>query len=716
MSTDTTLLAFHLTGRREGAGLEAHDPLEYRPALFASYGDLPALRHDFPVVLTAAGGPEATVEPLSGVFDDLLRRLAGEREAERLSAHLLRLEHEIRVRVAQGATGTLAELWDDAAGRLGSRGDAALRDSLERGRAALDRDGELAGCDHALPGRFLRHAWGAARAERAARFHERRETLVARLEGLLRADFDRSPAGRTPERLAASVGALHRDTFDFDALSRVLTGAVPVSTLGEARRARIRGVIETLRHERFHADWAFEFESAEAALRAWRERLPHLLEVTRALAMADLEVRNEYVEARHDAFFARRTADDLTAEERAAFPDYWVRIGATKLGAVEQAALLEALEDRLPFKVLVQHDDLSADLAAGVGVRSRQLSTLATGLHHVFVLQLTSSQMVHERDRVTRGFGYDGPALFNVHSGAGPSAGPLPAYLMAASAAESRAFPAMVYDPSAGPDWASRCDLEANPQVERDWPVHTFQYEDADHQRCTEDVAFTLVDYLACDPRHAAHFALLPASGPTEGLVPVGDVIASPPAGDAGAVPFIWLVDAAHRLRRAVVDDRLVREARRCRERWHSLQELGGIHNSHAERVLARERREAEARARVLEPVGAAAPVAAAPLASAPETVVAEPAPPAAPERASGEPWIETPRCSTCNECIQLNGRMFAYNENRQAYIKDPRAGTYRQLVEAAESCQVAIIHPGRPLDPNEPGLDELLERAAAFD
>jgi hypothetical protein len=58
---------------------------------------------------------------------------------------------------------------------------------------------------------------------------------------------------------------------------------------------------------------------------------------------------------------------------------------------------------------------------------------------------------------------------------------------------------------------------------------------------------------------------------------------------------------------------------------------------------------------------------------------------------------------------------MFAYNDNKQAYIADVRAGTYRQLVEAAEACQVAIIHPGKPLDPSEPGLDELLERAKPF-
>jgi hypothetical protein len=52
---------------------------------------------------------------------------------------------------------------------------------------------------------------------------------------------------------------------------------------------------------------------------------------------------------------------------------------------------------------------------------------------------------------------------------------------------------------------------------------------------------------------------------------------------------------------------------------------------------------------------------------------------------------------------------------NKQAFIADPDAGTYRQLVEAAESCQVAIIHPGKPRNPNEPGLDELVKQAEPF-
>jgi hypothetical protein len=58
---------------------------------------------------------------------------------------------------------------------------------------------------------------------------------------------------------------------------------------------------------------------------------------------------------------------------------------------------------------------------------------------------------------------------------------------------------------------------------------------------------------------------------------------------------------------------------------------------------------------------------------------------------------------------------MFAYNDTKQAYIIDAGAGTFRDLVEAAENCPVCIIHPGKPVDPNEPGVEELMRRAESF-
>ncbi len=107
----------------------------------------------------------------------------------------------------------------------------------------------------------------------------------------------------------------------------------------------------------------------------------------------------------------------------------------------------------------------------------------------------------------------------------------------------------------------------------------------------------------------------------------------------------------------------------------------------------------------------AAAGAKAAPAEALPQQV----SEPEAPPHSRDEAWIDTVRCPNCNECQNINDRMFAYDERKQAYIKDITAGTYRQMVEAAESCQVAIIHPGKPHDPNESGLEELLARAEPF-
>ncbi len=79
------------------------------------------------------------------------------------------------------------------------------------------------------------------------------------------------------------------------------------------------------------------------------------------------------------------------------------------------------------------------------------------------------------------------------------------------------------------------------------------------------------------------------------------------------------------------------------------------------------------------------------------------------------EPYIDTPLCTTCHECTNLNKKMFAYNENKQAYIKDPRAGTFAQLVQAAERCPAKIIHPGTPLNPKEKDLEKWIKRAEPF-
>ncbi len=77
--------------------------------------------------------------------------------------------------------------------------------------------------------------------------------------------------------------------------------------------------------------------------------------------------------------------------------------------------------------------------------------------------------------------------------------------------------------------------------------------------------------------------------------------------------------------------------------------------------------------------------------------------------------YIDSIRCTTCNECTNLNNRMFAYNADKQAFVKDAKAGTFQQLVIASERCPVSIIHPGSPLNPKEKDLAKWVKRAEKF-
>jgi hypothetical protein len=589
-----------------------------------------------------------------------------------------------------------------------------------------------------MPASLFKHAWAVVQDRKSRKLGAELGRLIIKLSDILTVDVAHSAAGRSAASLKAAIGTAHAEVFDFDALSQVLGKMSAKDNLPASRRRRIESLLSVLKSQRFFAlpgkggaqtaqdrTYSFVFDSCTAALAAYRERLPKAIELAKSIAIAELEINGEYLETKHDALFKDFGDGDFGQEELSHFPDYLIRIAANKLHAAESDTLMEMLSARLPVKVLVQTDDLLEESPIGgdglftFGTRSKQLANMAIGLNDVYVLQSSSSNLFQFRDRILKGMSYAGPVLFSVYSGASGNIGTLPPYLNAAAAMESRAFPAYCYDPSAGPNWAARFYLEANSQVEADWPAQSFTYEDENHQRVCVDASFTFVDFVACDKRSARHFARVPRAKWNVNMIPAGEYLRLDAKSAPDKVPFIAIVDRDNILHRAIVDDRLMRAALRCRESWHSLQELGGIHNSHAERLLAREKKSWEEHERSIAEARAPEPKPPAPAAAAGAVAAATSAAAAAAEpeetKSPDEAYIETPRCTTCNECTQLNDKMFAYNEDKQAYIANPDAGTYAQMVEAAESCQVSIIHPGKPRNPGEPGLEELLKRAELF-
>ncbi len=77
------------------------------------------------------------------------------------------------------------------------------------------------------------------------------------------------------------------------------------------------------------------------------------------------------------------------------------------------------------------------------------------------------------------------------------------------------------------------------------------------------------------------------ASAGTRRCCPPDEWLALEEGAAAERVPYVLAVDGEDRLHRVIVDARLMQAARRCLLLWHRLQEHGGIHDSHAERLLA---------------------------------------------------------------------------------------------------------------------------------
>jgi pyruvate-ferredoxin/flavodoxin oxidoreductase len=406
----------------------------------------------------------------------------------------------------------------------------------------------------------------------------------------------------------------------------------------------------------------------------------------------------------------------------------------------------------------------------------KEMALIAMAHRGTFVLQSSLALPSHLLAGVIRGLQARRPALFILHCPCPPEHGLGDDQAMHAArlALESRAYPFLVYDPDAGGTLSECLNLDGNPSPEDDWPTYELKYMDDEGQEQSMELPLTIADWAATEARFKKHFKKLPADASDDEIIPFHGYLALPKEERDGRHPFIYAIDAERHLQRLSVSEEMVELAEERLLLWSQLREIAGLKVSDEARsiveaeleqefekkadalraeyeakladlkarypqIVARRLAEgllragngkrtvadilAEAEAMPgLQPPGFEIPdFGSAPAAAPAATAVEAPAAPAVEEEEEEEeglvmePLIETARCTSCNECTNLNRKMFAYNEKKQAYIKDPRAGTFRELVLAAERCPVRIIHPGTPLNPKEKDLEKWIKRAEPF-
>ena len=206
-------------------------------------------------------------------------------------------------------------------------------------------------------------------------------------------------------------------------------------------------------------------------------------------------------------------------------------------------------------------------------------------------------------------------------------------------------------------------------------------------------------------------------------MVPFHEFLALDEDDRDGKFPYIWTVDTRNRLSRVLCTREIVKSAEERRQFWRQMKSIAGLDRQVDVNAIVQQTKAEMAQKLSSTLISLAASGDMSILAGGAVTANGNGAAPAAANGGSGaaapadyEPvWIDTAECTACDECTNLNPNLFGYNEQKQAVVLNPKGGAFKDIVKAAEKCTAGCIHPGTPFNPDESGVDKLLQRAAKF-
>ena len=338
------------------------------------------------------------------------------------------------------------------------------------------------------------------------------------------------------------------------------------------------------------------------------------------------------------------------------------------------------------------------------------------GMAHrtTYVLQSTIAQPSHMIEGFIKGLKARRPALFNLYSSCQPEhgIGDDMSEHQAKLAVESRAYPLFRYDPDAGTTPEECFDLEGNPAMDQDWPTYTMKYKQGRREKSME-LPMTFADFALTEVRFRKHFRMAPRDTWNENMVPLVEFLEMDHDDREGKFPYVWSVDKKQQLTRLLVAKPIVESCEDRRDFWKILRALAGEDKPE----ISRDDIEAQVRQEIIGNIASGLVQLAGGAGGAVEAL-SDMATAATPAPGAGDymaPWIDTADCTACDECVNLNSNIFAYNDDKKAYIKDPDGGPYKDIVKAAERCTARVIHPGLPRNRSAKDIDKWIKRGEKY-
>ncbi len=509
-------------------------------------------------------------------------------------------------------------------------------------------------------------------------------------------------------------------------------------------------------------------DAPSLAMGIFEGHMVKMAEGFKAIRMAELEIAGKYDKQESAHFFTYFDWHQFSEDEYLLCPPVVTIGGGGAMHDTGLQNLSRSIMSGMPLKILILDTQVYSNVGGQSGTsgfigqqagyeqawqsnteRRKEMSLISMAHRTTYTLQSTIAHPNHLIEGYIDGLNYRGPAIFNIYAVCQPEHGVADdaADMQSRLAVEARAYPLMTYDPREDDTWEKSMSLKGNPDLEKDWTTYELKFVDEYGIEDTLTVPLTFADWAMTEGRFQKHFKFIPPSQWHGDMLPLDEFIDLEHEDMAENTPYIHAVHPeTNTLVRVVIDSEIVHSTIERRNFWRTLKGLAGVDRPVIDLAAVAAQAKAEMASSIasnlMTMVGGndasalTAALTVAPAPNAPQVAVpvaattatatapASAAPASTPAAANSEPaasggheavWIETPDCTTCDECVDINPKIFKYNDDKKAVIIDPTAGTFEDIVKAAEKCTAVIIHPGTPWNPDEKNLAKLIKRAEKF-
>ena len=451
-------------------------------------------------------------------------------------------------------------------------------------------------------------------------------------------------------------------------------------------------------------------DSASMAMGIFEGHMAKMAEGFKTIRKAELELAGTYNAAEHDAFFTYFNWEQFSDEEWLLCPPVVTLGGDGAMYDIGFQNLSRMMASGKPIKVIVvdtqvysntggqactsgfigQVSDMApyGKVQKGKSEPRKEIGLIAMAHRNTYVLQGTLANTSQMIEGFVDGLMTKRPALFNLYTTCQPEHGVADdlGVHQAKLAVESRAYPIFKYNPDNGIKPEEAFDLSGNPAMDQIWPTYELKYLEYGQEKSME-VPMTFADFALTEGRFRKHFRKVPRDVWNDNMLPLVDFLDLNEEEREGKFPFIWAVDRKQRLSRVLVAKMIVDACEERRDFWIMLRSLARVET---EEQPAMEDIEQKIRTEVVGKIAQGlmkmagddgnglVDLAMGQVSEEAEPVVAD---------SNGSymaPWLETDECTSCDECIKLNSKMFAYNNDKKAYILNPDA---RSLSRFGKSC-----------------------------